>query len=234
MEEIKFNVTVKELNGGVTTAEMTLDSSNEVAADVDSKGPEIPATDISSEGATEGQVLTADGQDGASWEDQSGSSSTYQPFSSSWTTDSTTAAFCEDLLADTAVVPAMAYMGEVSLNDMPLSGNAELVVEIMEGPSSGIGKSVHLILTSGSDSPYRWEYTYWKIGSTPHTSGWIGFQPQLTAGTGIDITSNTIKAIGLEVLITAPTSANTSGLKFVVLDSEPSTYYNGYYYIITE
>ena len=33
---------------------------------------------------------------------------------------------------------------------------------------------------------------------------------------------------------TAPTADNTSGLKFVVLSAEPATYYNGYYYIITE
>lgn len=54
-----------------------------------------------------------------------------------------------------------------------------------------------------------------------------------TAGTGIDITSNVIKAIGVEVLTTAPTSANTSGLKFVVLNSEPSIKYDGYLYIIS-
>lgn len=35
-------------------------------------------------------------------------------------------------------------------------------------------------------------------------------------------------------LTTAPSEANTNGLKFVVLDSEPATYYDGYYYIITE
>ncbi len=47
-----------------------------------------------------------------------------------------------------------------------------------------------------------------------------------------DITSEI--ASGVPYLTTAPTSANTSGkLKFVVLSSEPSTYYDGYYYIIT-
>ena len=35
-------------------------------------------------------------------------------------------------------------------------------------------------------------------------------------------------------LTEAPTSDNTNGLIFVVLDTEPDTYYNGYYYIITE
>lgn len=39
---------------------------------------------------------------------------------------------------------------------------------------------------------------------------------------------------GVEYLTTAPTSANVGSLKFVVLTAEPATYYDGYYYIITE
>lgn len=35
-------------------------------------------------------------------------------------------------------------------------------------------------------------------------------------------------------LTTAPTADNANGLKIVVLDAEPATYYDGYYYIITE
>lgn len=38
----------------------------------------------------------------------------------------------------------------------------------------------------------------------------------------------------LPYLTTAPSSANTSGLKIVVLSSEPATKYDGYLYIITE
>ena len=45
---------------------------------------------------------------------------------------------------------------------------------------------------------------------------------------------DTHKPEAISYLTTAPTSANTNGLKFVVLDSEPATYYDGYYYIITE
>ena len=38
----------------------------------------------------------------------------------------------------------------------------------------------------------------------------------------------------ISYLTTAPSADNTSGrLEFVVLDAEPATYYNGYYYIIT-
>ena len=42
------------------------------------------------------------------------------------------------------------------------------------------------------------------------------------------------QAVGVDVLTTAPESANTSGLKFVVLSEEPATKYDGYLYIITE
>lgn len=39
----------------------------------------------------------------------------------------------------------------------------------------------------------------------------------------------------MEYLTEAPTEANTSGkMKFVVLTAEPTTYYDGYYYIIVE
>lgn len=56
-----------------------------------------------------------------------------------------------------------------------------------------------------------------------------------TAGIGISIASNTISNTGVAYVTTAPSSANTSGdLRFVVLDSEPSTRYDGYIYIITE
>jgi len=51
----------------------------------------------------------------------------------------------------------------------------------------------------------------------------------------LDVAGTIYGVNGLNYLTTAPSSANTSGiLKFVVLSSEPSTYYDGYYYIITE
>ena len=42
-----------------------------------------------------------------------------------------------------------------------------------------------------------------------------------------------LKRRGIEYTTTAPTAANTDGLKIVVLSSEPATYYDGYLYIIT-
>ena len=41
-------------------------------------------------------------------------------------------------------------------------------------------------------------------------------------------------ADGISYATTAPTKANTNGLKFVVLSSEPDTKYDGWVYIITE
>ena len=38
----------------------------------------------------------------------------------------------------------------------------------------------------------------------------------------------------VEYITTAPTEPNTEGLKFVVLNSEPSTKYSGYIYFIKE
>lgn len=38
---------------------------------------------------------------------------------------------------------------------------------------------------------------------------------------------------GLPYLTTAPSAANTDGLKLVVLSSDPATKYSGYFYIIT-
>lgn len=66
------------------------------------------------------------------------------------------------------------------------------------------------------------------VESNARTLDWSG--NEWLAGT-----STATKFIGgIEYLTTAPTANNTDGLKFVVLSAEPTTYYNGYYYIITE
>lgn len=47
--------------------------------------------------------------------------------------------------------------------------------------------------------------------------------------------SNIPTPSGINYLTTEPSSANVDGdLKIVILDAEPTTYYDGYYYIITE
>lgn len=72
--------------------------------------------------------------------------------------------------------------------------------------------------------------------STATQTALNGKQATLTAGVGIDITQNVIKAVGLEYLTSNPSEPNTSGLKIVVLDQDipASDKRDGYFYIITE
>lgn len=136
--------------------------------------------------------------DGSAWTMLSHSAvdtgSTFEAFPASWPTSSsyTTAQFCAAVNADADAVQGKGYLGEVTWSDLPASmANAEVQVEIMSGTGAS-NKIIHLICTSGNQTPYRWEYTYWNNGS--NVSGWIGFQPQLTAGTNITISGNTISA----------------------------------------
>ena len=113
---------------------------------------------------------------------------TYQAFNPSWTTNTTFAAFMTSVNSDSTAVAGMAYLGELTCSGLPMSGNVEAIVEIQNGPNNA--KTIHTTITSGTDSPYHWEYTYWNNGSS--VSGWISFQPKLTAGEGINITNDTI------------------------------------------
>ena len=96
--------------------------------------------------------------------------STYLPFPNTWTTTGTTKALCDDIAADTSAVKGKAYLGEVTCSDLPASmGNAEIVVEIMDGTTAA-NKVIVLTLTSGNTAPYMWKYTYWNGGTD--VSGW--------------------------------------------------------------
>jgi len=120
-----------------------------------------------------------------------------QLFDEDWTTNSTTAAFLEDVYADTSASIGMSYIGELQCSDLPASmGNAEATMEILPS-STAAPKVVHITLTSGTTDPYRWELSYYVIGATVHNSGWIAFQPKMTAGTGIAIASNAISAVAM-------------------------------------
>ena len=108
---------------------------------------------------------------------------TYLPFPNSWTTNSTTKAFCDDVAADASAVAGKAYLGEVLFSDLNTIGlvNGEVVVEIMAG-STAASKVIVLRMTSGNHAPYQWQYTYWNGGSD--VSGWVGFQPELPSQSG--------------------------------------------------
>ena len=112
---------------------------------------------------------------------------TYQTFPAGWTTDSTTAAFCAAVNSDATAVAGCAYLGELYCSDLPASiVNAEAVVEVVDGTGTS-GKTIHIVITSGNVSPYRWEYTYWDDGS--HVSGWIAFETTANKVTSISALS---------------------------------------------
>lgn len=94
----------------------------------------------------------------------------YSPFPQNWPTTGTTKAFCDAVAADSSAVEGRAYLGEVTLSDLPAGiGNSELVVEIMTG-STAASKVITLTLTSGNVAPYMWKYTYWNNGT--NVSDW--------------------------------------------------------------
>lgn len=101
---------------------------------------------------------------------------TFLPFNSNWTTNSTTETFLSDVFNDVNAKPRMAYMGAITCSDLPFNGNAEAIVTIL--PSSITSKVVYVVITSGTNSPYRWECSYYIHNSTTHYTGWIGFQPE--------------------------------------------------------
>lgn len=105
---------------------------------------------------------------------------TYQSFDPSWPTNTTFADFLSAINSDTAATAGMAYLGELTCSGLPMSGNVEATVEIQNGPNNY--KTIYTVITSGTDAPYRWEYTYWNNGSD--VSGWISFQPELPSQTG--------------------------------------------------
>ena len=141
------------------------------------------------EGGSGSQLKTINGQDLHG--EGNIAITTYQAFDSSWPTDNnyTAKQFCDVLDADENVVIGMGYFGGAKWSDKPAGlSNGDVVVEILEGPNDT--KSIHLIMTSSSVYPYRWEYTYWNHGST---SGWRGVQPEITSSNKLDysLLSNT-------------------------------------------
>ena len=119
-----------------------------------------------STGATAGQLLLLDSNLKPVW----GETSTYLTYQAGWTTTGTTKAFCDDIAADSTATVGKAYLGEVTLNDLPAGiVNAEIIVEIMDGTTAS-DKVIKLTLSSGNVAPYMWIYTYWNGGN--NTSGW--------------------------------------------------------------
>lgn len=136
--------------------------------------------------------------------------STYLTYPAGWTTTGTTKAFCDAIAADTTAVVGKAYLGEVTLSDLPASmANAEIVVEIMSGTTAA-NKIIKLTCSSGNTAPYLWEYTYWNNGTD--VSGWIGFQQQLVSGTNIKtVNNNSLLGSGNIDIDALPSQTGNSG-----------------------
>lgn len=124
---------------------------------------------------------------------------TYKPFPASWSTaaTNTTKYFCNVVDTDSNASKGMAFLGELSCSDFSASGvpigNGEAVVEVIADNGSN-GKVIHIVLTSGDTSPYRWEYTYWNKGS--NTSGWIAFATSANLQTK-ENTSNKVTSLSV-------------------------------------
>ena len=94
---------------------------------------------------------------------------THKTFPTTWTTNLTMSDLFTDIENDTDAKVGMTYLGEVTCSDLPFSGNAEIVVNIMTG--TGTNKILFTTLTSSNVAPYYWQYTY----GNGHNSGWQTF-----------------------------------------------------------
>ena len=77
-------------------------------------------------------------------------------------------------------------------------------------------------------------------GDYEGTTQWIPYgvdtsqlQKKLIAGIGAQITSDTLNVLGVKPITEEPIGDNLGGdVKFVFLDHDPTTKYNGYFYVI--
>lgn len=136
-------------------------------------------------------------------------STTFRQFPESWPTTGTTAEFCAAVNADEDAIIGMGYMGGARFTDMPFEGNGDIVVEVLQGPSAG-SKSIHLILTSGTNAPYHWEYTYW---NNQTQEGWVslggGGLPEATKAGQVLVSNNELE---YESADAAPMAENLTGV----------------------
>lgn len=161
--------------------------------------------------------------------------STYLTYPNTWTTTGTTKAFCDDIAADSSAVEGKAYLGEVTLSDLPASmANGEVVVEIMKG-TTALDKVIILSLKSGNVSPYSWQYVYWNNGS--NVSGWKTWQETLVSGTNIKTINNTsilgsgdITTEEIQVSTMPTAGADELGKVYQFIGTTDANYTHGYFY----
>lgn len=83
---------------------------------------------------------------------------------------------------------------------------------------------------AATPSAVKAAYDHGGVTSVNGSTGAVTVQPVINQNTEL-----TVKKLtgGISYQTTAPTSANTDGMKFVVLSSDPATKYDGWFYIIT-
>lgn len=162
--------------------------------------------------------------------------STFLPFPSGWTTNSTTKAFCDGVAADTTAVKGKAYLGEVTFSDLPASMiNGEVNVYINDSGSQASDKVIVLELTSGNTSPYKWQYTYWDGGN--NVSGWKTWQEPLVSGTNIKTINGTtllgsgdITTEAIQVSTMPTAGVDELGNVYQFIGTTNANYTHGYFY----
>lgn len=105
----------------------------------------------------------------------------YVPFPEDWNevaSDRTKSIYdlCDVIAEDPEAIGGRVFLGGIrcGLSDISGLGNADAVVEIISG-NTRLNKVIHVVMTSGSIAPYRWEYTYWNGGHS-HTDGWVSWE----------------------------------------------------------
>lgn len=105
----------------------------------------------------------------------------YVPFPDGWTSvaqdrDKTIKDLCDVIKNDELAIGGRVFLGGIRCGLSGITGlaNADAVVEIISGNTPST-KVIHVVMTSGSVAPYRWEYTYWN-GGYSHTADWVSWE----------------------------------------------------------
>jgi len=105
----------------------------------------------------------------------------YVPFPDGWITvaqdsSKTIKDLCDVIKNDELAIGGRVFLGGILCGLSGITGlaNADAVVEIISGNTPNT-KVIHVVMTSGSVAPYRWEYTYWNGGNS-HTADWVSWE----------------------------------------------------------
>ena len=189
------------------------------------KARKIKASDLDSTGATAGQVPTADGSGGVSYQ---------TPQSGGITQQEADARYLQ-LSGGTMTGAIKIPIGNVFVdeNDIPIFSFSKT-----QGTGTRVGSEevpdIYLVTGANGNVKHLKGSQFLNILDTSNTSA----NPTL-AGTEAALESLKLNGVNyknqpssMQILTTAPTADNTSGIKIVVLSSEPATKYNGFLYLI--